>query len=182
MKQNKTIKLLALFTLALVGMLSFASALGVSYAYYDGHPLLLSPGESATVPVNIQNMIGDQDLTVTLKVTSGNEIASTSSSSYKIKANTANTFANVLVKVPSDVAIGTSYNVMLVLSTVNANNQGEMISVGTALETNLPITVVAPKEQPAPAYDSTTMWIITLLVILLIFWIVFKMMNKKKRR
>lgn len=175
--------IMATVMLAVVSMISLASALGVSYSYYKDHPLLLAPGESANVPVNIQNLVGGEDVSVVMKITQGNEIASTSSTIYLLKAGTADTFSNVRIEIPSDAVVGKQYQVTLVLSTVNADTSGQMISVGTAIETSFPVKIIAAKVRPAsPESESKIGWIVGLVVVLLVFWIAFRMMNKKKRK
>ena len=180
--KKRGMKVMAMLSLAILGMMSFASAFGVANLYYGGNPLKLAPGESSDVLLNLQNMVGDQDMTVSLKVSQGSDIASTSDALYTIKKGTSDTFATVQVKVPSDAQIGATYNVGVMVSPVNQNSGG-MISVGTAIESSFPVEVVAPKNVEKPAVlSSSTMAVIAVIIVLIVLWILFSLMNKKKRR
>lgn len=184
MDGKRGIALLALAFVMLLSLASFASALGVSLGPSRGNPLLLAPGEEVNIPVNLQNVAGDSDVSVRLSVVQGNEIASTDDVVYKLTAGSANNYANVRVKVPITAVINQEYLVTLSLNTVNDPDSGQGIAFGSAMEISFPVIVIErPAEgQPAPSRESWMTFIAVVLVLIVVLWVVLKRYGKKGKK
>jgi hypothetical protein len=188
MKKNinaeKSMRIFALTLAVLVSLSAFASALGVSLGPSRERPLLLGPGESESVHVNLQNALGDEDLTVTLSVSQGSEVARTSDESYLLKAGSTNTYATVEISVPRGAELGTEYLVTLSLRTVDKGDAGQMVGLGSAIDVTFPVRVVESQSeeaaQPAPALNSQNVWMLVAIVALaLLAWIIWKLSKRK---
>ena len=179
--KQSVMRALAVFGIVLLSMSAFVSALGVSIHYTKNSPLQLSPGESKTVPLNLQNVVGTSDVPVRLTISHGSEVATMDVTDYVLKAGSSDTYASVLVSVPSDAAIGTEYPITLTLSTLGTGQQGQMIALATAMDVSFPVKVVAPKVTEKPGMSSGMLWVIGVIVALAVLWILFKLLLGKKK-
>lgn len=168
----------------MVGLSSFVSALGVSFGPARGNPLLLAPGEEVTLPLNLQNVASDKDVSVKLSVSQGGEVVSVDDIVYNLVAGSANNYANIRAKVPMTAIIGTEYPVLLTLTTVNGVDQGQGISFGTAMEIPFSVIVIEkPAEgQPAPSRESWISFIAVVLVLIVVLWVLLKRYGKKGKK
>ena len=104
-------KTLVVTFLLVVFSFSFISAFGVTASYWEGHPLQISPGESKVVTIFAQNMVGDEDITLTTALVEGFEIASVPEKDYLVKAKTKDTGIPVTVTIPLDAPLEEEYRV-----------------------------------------------------------------------
>ena len=81
-----------MFVLAIV-LVGVVSASGVSSPYWDSdpaNPLKVYKGETKTINLNLQNMVGNEDLTYSVEIKEG-AVASLSGGVYIVKAHTSDT-------------------------------------------------------------------------------------------
>ena len=109
------IKRFTITVMVLVILLSFNSlAFAVTSYYGAGNPLILNPGESQLVQAfGLQNMVGNQDMTIRVEQASGFEIAEILDSSldYKVPYGRKDVYINMKVTVPEDAKIGDIYSI-----------------------------------------------------------------------
>ena len=171
--------LVVAFFLAIL-LVSFVSAFGVATPYWEGNPLIISPGETSIVLLGIQNFVGDDDITVKVVLKEGSEIASVLEREYLIKAKTKDTQIPVTVTIPLDTPLETKYLVKVSFITVN---EGGGISLATGIDSSFDVVVKSiPKEEPE-AKDFTLIAVSLLLIIaILVLIYIFrkKIFGKKK--
>lgn len=160
-----------LITLA---MASVVSAFGVSAPYWNGNPLTMVRGDTITVNLNLQNMVGDEDVSVKAELISGSDITSLKQNTFTVKAGTSNTLVPLEITIPKDSEPGQIRSVQVEFKTVSNNENG--ISMGTGM--TVFFDVVASEETTSNSAMITTI-IIALIVLLVILWLVMK---KKKRK
>ncbi|MBS3160591.1 hypothetical protein J4213_02720 [Candidatus Woesearchaeota archaeon] len=97
------------WSIFLLVILSYSvDSFGVSSPYWDENPLYLNPGESKEFEMVLQNMVGDQDITVIAELNSGSEIASLmdESTTYNIPIGNSNTPVKIKINIPEDAKSG----------------------------------------------------------------------------
>jgi len=151
--------------------LSLVSASGVASTYFGGNPLTMAAGDTKVVDLNLQNMVGNDDVTFKVVVTQGSDIASLSEDTYLVRAGTSDTMAPVRISLPGD-ATG-SYPVTVEFKTVTAS-EGGGVTMGTGMTISFDV-VVAGK-----VFPTTTLVIIIVAIILVI--IVAWLLLRKKRK
>jgi hypothetical protein len=170
-KTNLSLSIIALILLS--AGLVYAS--GVASPYYGGRPLTMAAGETKVVNLNLQNMIGTEDVTFKAAVKQGSEIASISRDTYLVRAGTYDTMAPLVITLPGDAIAGTVYKVAVEFKTVSTT-AGEGVAMGTGMDIAFDV-VVAEKVSKFPT--TTVLVIVIIVIIIIIAWI---MLKKKKRR
>ncbi len=169
-------------------------AFGVSI---DPSPLKIIPGATAEIPLNIQNMIGDSPIKITMQWIEGEEIAQIAGgTTYTLQPKTEVNL-KIKVSIPKNAKIGDSYNIKLKVSPAPAG-EGQ-IEVTTAYLVEKPILVVSeapqspsPQEQPAatqpaaaeiptesPKQNKTLIAVIAVILIALVVLVIVLMRKKK---
>ncbi len=158
------------------------AAFGISSPYWKENPLVMSPGESKEVHMTLQNMVGDEDLTVQAALVSGSEIATLTDESnvYEVKAGTADTKVNMDIVVPEDAMLEDSYNIVVSISTVTSS-EGGGVSLGSAIDKSFEVIIEAPvPEEEMPAYNTTVLWTVVIVAALILLWWILQKKQRKK--
>ena len=180
---------LALTILTLLVLTSLISATGVSTPYWSSNPLKLGPGESTTISLGLQNMVGTEDVTLRASITKGNEIATIvdENQGYLILLGSDNVTVNIEVKIPEDAEVNKVYDVEVSFLQVSAaGDGGGFFSVASAFVQGIPVLVVGEPTESAiyqaasETGNNSLLWIILGLVLLLIILIVLK--NRKRKQ
>ena len=172
-----------LFVLAILLCFSFVasvvSAFGIFCPYSDNNPLELAPGQSSTVSIALQNMVGDKNITLKAEVTEGSEIArlADETNEYLVPFGGYGS-VGVIVTIPAGATIGHQYNVKVVLTTITPNPSGG-ITIGSSIEKEFPVIVTSGE----PVKKSMTPGLILLIVVIVIIavLIVILFLTKKKK-
>lgn len=168
----------------------FAVAVGVSQPYWVGNPLKISPGETEVVELTLQNMVGDQDVTLRAILVDGAGIASLpSQADYVVGIGTSDTKVPVTITIPETASIGDTNIVKLSFRTVTPG-EADGVSLGLGYEIEFDVLVVeATPEAPSAEIPAPTSvgglslgWIIGIvaLVIIVVLIIIFVMKGKKE--
>lgn len=173
---------------------SFASAFGVSSDYWKGNPLKISPGETKTITLRLQNMVDVNDITVKAVLKNGGEIASVEKKDYLVRMGTKDTEVPITVSIPDNVPIGSDYEVTVSFNTVTPSGEGT-VSIGTGIDTTFDVVVVPipPKVvesaegedvQLAPAEEiggnsNQRFWIIGIIILLIVIVVVIIIRKRK---
>ncbi len=167
------------FAFILLTFVSSVSAFGVGSPYWKGNPLVVAPGEQTTVYLSLQNMVGDEDLTVRVAIKEGSEIAYVEARDYNVRAGTSDTRVPVEISVPGDVALGTPYVVTVSFATVNSGAGGG-VAIGTAIDTSFDV-ITGDVVQMAPSTGSRTLTYVVIAVILLIAIVAYILYRRRAK-
>ena len=176
----------------------------VTSYYIPEVPLILSPGETTIVRAfGLQNMVGEEDITLKVEQTSGFEVAElVDDPEYDIPLGTKDVFVNFRVTIPEDAQVGQEYNIGASFSGVN--NGGEdgsvqfsqtisynfFVVVGKRIETEQQIPIESaeivheeelPKGIIIESKKGTGLGAIVLIVIV-IFLIIFYLYEHSKKQ
>lgn len=133
----------SIFALAVLS-LSFISAVGVSTPYWSTNPLKLQPGESTTITLALQNMVGDKDVILRANITKGNNIATIveESSDYRIPIGRNDIPVNIFVSVSEDSPIDQIQDVEVSFVQVSSDDEEGFFTVASAFTQRIPVLVV----------------------------------------
>ena len=134
---------------------TFVFAFGVSSPYWEGKPLTIYPGETQTVKITLQNM-ESEDVNVRSEIKAGNEIATLDQNDYTVKAGTKDTIVPIIVSIPENTPIGTTYKVILTSKTAIPGAEGG-VSFGIGMDTTFDVEVVEKIVQPPVEEESRTL-------------------------
>lgn len=173
-------------TISILLLLSSVYAFGVTTWYWEGNPLKLEPGETKEIYLELQNMVGDNDVNAEVKLIKGSEVAQIidSSNIYSVPAKTKDTKVNVRVSVPETDQIGKTYTLGFSIQTVNPAGGGVGLSTGFEKEFDVEVA-----EKPKPAAPEVTEvakkgfpWftLVIAIAIVVVLAIIVKKANKKK--
>lgn len=193
MEGIKKYSLMALvFASILLLSASYVSAFGIVMPYWEGRPLVLSPGESKDVVIKLQN-VEEGDITVEVKLVSGGEVATIidGSNIYNIPKGTTNTLINLNVVIPDGAAVGSSHEVSLSIKDVS-DKSGGMVHLTTSIAKSFKVEVVAkspelPKVESPKEPERTLLLpmimlcLVIILVVLMFLMLVVHFRNKNKK-
>ena len=159
--------------LAILMLSSMVSAFGISAPYWENNPLTMTQGETKTVELNLQNMVGTEDVIVKADIKTGMDIASLVKTTYTVPAGTSNTMAPLVITIPKEAALG-AQKVEVEFKTVAPESAG-MVTMGTGMSIGFDVIVTKPE----PKINAGLMYLIgAIIVILVIIGIVLA--RKKK--
>ena len=195
-RKNNTMRggiIILLVIILLVNFVDFVNAVGVASSYWRDNPLMISPGETKTIYLGLQNMVGTEDITLKAVLKQGSEIATTEEKTYFVKAGTKDTQVPITISIPEDVPLNTEYQVTVSFQTVTVGTGGA-VALGTGIETTFDVALVpkvlapeaviegiigeAPTQQKSPLIPLLILAIIIILIIIIL--IIYKKKNKEK--
>jgi len=184
--KNKKIKM-KLVLLSLV-ILSFPliSAAGVATPYWDENPLKLAPGESATVTLSLQNMVGEEDLSIKAEISEEAEDIATiiGNNQYNVPLGSEDIPVKIKIEIPKNAEVGDSYLVSVSFRQVSPG-EGGMLHVASAFTSKIPIEIVSEEESELYRESSDVsyfFWILIFLLVLVIFALIFFWRRKKAKK
>lgn len=167
----KTLKIIV-YVMLLALIANFANAFGITSFYWEpDRPLSLLPGETRNVELQLQNMVGNEDITVSAEVLSGSEIAviTDPSNIYKVPAGHKDVYINLKVTMPENYKPGQKTTVTVSIKDV-AEGEGGMMDFGTAVTTSFPViqgqSSVALEIQKSPAEKKSIVPYLVLAALL----------------
>ena len=178
MNKLNMIKLPCLVIVSILITTSFVLAFGVSSPYWSDHPLTMAAGETKLVDINLQNMVGTDDVAVKAEITNGGDIATLNGDIYNVKAGTSDTMVPLEIKIPRKANDGDSYPVTVEFKTV-APEEGGMITMGTGM--TIGFNVLVEGKTPNYVLYVSVGFIILLIIILIIIILRKKPVRKKKK-
>ncbi len=151
------------------------SAAGIASPYWKDYPLLMNYGETKIVNFNLQNMVGDKDITVEVTLKSGGDIATLEKTTYTAEAHTSDTLIPLTITIPKDYPRDFQ-KIELEVKTVSPDQEG-MVSLGTGWTTSF--NVILSNDEKSSNLTGVVIFLIILIVILGV--IIFALVNKRKR-
>lgn len=160
------------------------NSVGVSSEYYDGNPLPMKPGETKEIQLEIQNMVGDEDLYLQAEVTQGNEFATITNTNkiYFVPIGTKDVKVNIRVIMPKDIQPGI-HNFIVSFVTVTPGQTSGTIRMGVGIDKVVPIRVNAPQLITGQAYKPeivANMFALIIFIAVVAIVILFIKIRKKK--
>jgi len=181
MIRNKKIYLgIALLVVALF-LIGNISGFAVSSQYWKEAPVILYPGTTTEIYVVLQNMAGEEDITVTGVIIEGSEIATLSDPSniYTVPVGTRKN-VNIRFDVPEDTEIPSNYSIILSFVAGPAG-ETETLGLGSGIQKTIPVFIVKEPRKPIDLKSSPWLYIILVLIVILIVVITIVLKKKKKK-
>lgn len=173
-------KLILASFFAILVLTTLVSAWGVSSPYWsrgarEPSPLKTTVGETEIVDLNIQNMVGNEDITVKATILEGSEIATLEQDTYTLKAGTE-TIAPLKIRAPE--TIGT-YKVKAEFKTVTPGAGGGIV-MGTGMTISFDVIVSEKIEKPGMKISTGLIVAIILIIVIIVVILIF--IRKKRRK
>ena len=163
----------------LILSISFVSAVAIGLPYWEGHPFTISPGQTGTVNLIIQNMVGEEDITMKAEIIKEKEIASLEQDEYFIPIS-GDAQVPIKITIPSNVTLNTTYKVKVSFKTITPSSEGG-VTMGIGIVSTFDVLVKeGVKEQPKEKLETKTLIIISIIVLIIIIAIVLKKQKLKK--
>ena len=143
--------------MAVIGILLIALpaaySLGVTTPYWDTKPLNMVPGQSATVELLLQNMVGGEDIILVGSVTQGADIAviTDEKKEYKVQFGEKNVPVHLQVTLPASAKVGDAPRIIGVSFKQVTAQGGSMLQIGAGVGSTFPVVVEAPPVTPTGA-------------------------------
>jgi|SRR3989338_336837 len=145
----------------------------------DNLPALeMTKGEVKTVNVNLQNMVGNESVTVKAEIKEGLSIASINQDTYLVPAQTSNIQAPLVIRISSSAVVGDTTKIVVEFKTVTSG-AGGMVAIGTGMTISFDVVIIEKVEQ-ASAYDNVWLWVVLIAVIAVIIALATKKKGKNK--
>lgn len=177
--KNK-INLILDFVFAILVLATLVSAWGVSSPYWDKGarepgPLTITVEEIKIVNINMQNMVGNEDVTVKAEIKQGKEIASLEKDTYTVKAGTSE---NAPLKIIAPETVGT-YKVEIEFKTITSGGTGG-VAMGTGYTISFDV-IVSEKPKETPKTTGNLILVILIAVIIIITAVVYLIIKRKNQ-
>ena len=177
MKKMKNKNILALnLTLIVLLLVGLTSSAGISLPYWKDHPLEMNYGDTKIVDLNLQNMVGNDDITVDVAITQGSDIAKLEQTRYTAKAGTSDTIIPIIIKVPSNYDKNLQ-TVEVEVKTVNSD-QGGMVNLGTGWKNSFNVIL---SEKPVTAGNLMAVIVGLIIAIIVLAIIIFILIRRKRK-
>ena len=181
--KNKKI-LITTTILSLILISSIISAFGVSSSYWDNEPvrnLMMTRGETQIVNLNIQNMVGDEDISVKAILKEGSEIADLKENTFNVKAKTHDTMAPLEIKIPKEFKPGRIIKIITEFKTL-AEGENGLVVIGTGM--TISFDVIVSEEAPIQfsPIDQIPWRIIGLIFAIILIILAIIIILRKRRR
>ncbi len=176
---RKVVKLLVIEFLLIMILLNLTMAFGATPPYWKDHPLIMSPGEEKIIPIILQNMVGDKDATLRVKIIQGKEIAEIlDPKEYLVPLGRNDIEVNLRVFIPKDAKNNKQYAISLSFTEI-PKDEGKMLQLSSAVTTSFPVII---REQEVKKQFSTLLISIILVIIttILILIVTLSLIRKKK--
>jgi len=185
-KYKKYICELCLSIIAILVLISFVNAIGMSGDYHSGNPLKVGPGESIEAAFGRFQNPDNISITLKIEISEGGDIATLigdNLNSFVIPAGNLNTPLNVKVSIPEGVSEGTNYTVTIKYTDITDKGGSGMITMAEAKTSSIPILVektpIEPPVTPEKPLGSIA-WVVIVLVLAVIIAIVAYLLLRKK--
>lgn len=188
---KKAVWILVFIGVALLN-LNTAQAFGVTAPYWKENPLVMSPGETKEITFALQNMVGDEDMQVTVTLIEDKRyVTLLGSTEYEVPAKTKDIPVVVRIVMPQETPKGTTFPLRIAFrSTAKAGVQ--QVQLGTGIEKRFDIIVgqgqdTQQVEAPAPQKESA-LWkkpatpALIVLVIVFILWLLLRKSRKAAKK
>lgn len=189
MKFKKEIMILSFLLL-----IPLVSGFGITSMYWPGNPLVLEPGQTVDVTLLLQNMVGDEDVTLRAEIEKGKEIAELIDPNldYLVPFGRKDVSVSVRVSIPEDTPVDGEYDIVVSFKQI-IPNEARTLQLTSAIKKTIPIKIVGeggiqePEKPPVSVTAvtgegkvSSESSYILFGVLLVIFVVVFLILKRRK--
>jgi len=148
MKMKKNI-IIGIGIMVALLMVPFVSAFGVSTPHWDGNPLGIRPGDTTDLVLTLQNMVGNEDMTLRAVLVEGSEIAQIvdSNTDYFVPYGSKDVEVHLKVSIPANAQLGDDYGIGVSFTQVASAEDGRMVQVSGSVQTYVPVLVQEPRKE-----------------------------------
>jgi hypothetical protein len=164
------------FALIFIGLAltSYVSAAGIVSPYWKDNPLYMNYGETKVVNFKLQNMVGDEDITVKAELLQGNEIASLKTDTFTAPVGTKDTLIPVTITIPENYDKSIQV-VELEVNSITPDQEG-MVTLSSGWTTSFNV-VLSEK----PVEKGSLVWVIVVLAIAIVVALVIIFVLAKRK-
>lgn len=182
--KNKLIIGIAVFLLVLT---SYAYGFGISSTYVENNNLIMSPGEQETLRFQLQNMVGDENARIEVKIIEGNEISKfrdvEGTEIYTLDVGEKK-YIYLDINLPETAQIGDSYKIQITFTSMPLETTTGAMGLKTAINKEYTISVGEPQPepvaQPKAEEESSAVTYILIALVILIALIILLILRKRK--
>jgi hypothetical protein len=183
MKASKGINI-GIYVLFLIGFSLQVTAFGVTAPYWKENPLIMNPGDTREITFTLQNMVGEEDMRVSVEVLERQEyVQLLGPTEYEVPAKTKDVPVKVQIAVPQELPLGTIFPVRVSFRSTEKGGTRQ-VQLGTAVEKTFDVIVgqvEVPKEE-SPLLKKPATPALIVLVIVVIAWLLLKKLKKKETK
>lgn len=164
--------------------LPFVSAFGVTTPYWDSKPLVLAPGGTSDLVLELQNMVGGEDILLRAIVVEGGEFATLLDTNldYLVPFGTKDVKVPLRISLPESLSEG-AHRVSIAFREVPPE-EGKMVQMSGGVRAVIPLVVQKPfveagpeaispgEAQPFPTPVIIALVVLTLLLALAIAFVI----------
>ena len=164
----------------LIIFLDFVSGFGVGIPYWETQTVPMARGEKKIFNINLQNMVGDEDLIAKIEVVEGKEMVKLGKDEYLVKSGTHDLSVPITIKIPRNATEGEHQKVKLMIKSGSAGGGGPVtLGVGAMIDFDILVTdeIIAPS-----IFENKFLYIIGSLIIALIVIILFVIFRRRKKK
>jgi len=124
-------------------LVPLVSGFGITSMYWPGNPLVLESGQTVDVTLLLQNMVGDEDVTLRAEIEEGKEIAELIDSNldYLVPFGRKDVSVSVRVSIPEDIPLDKEYNIVISFKQI-IPNEARTLQLTSAIKKTIPIKIV----------------------------------------
>ena len=161
---------------------------GVSSPYWDENPMYVQPGEVKEFSYTLQNMVGNEDLTMKVELEGNSGIMQfvDKETIYSVPLGRSNVPVMVKITVPKDAKEGDQWDVGVRFTTIS-KNKGQPVTIGAAFSKGFKVIVGKPivdeninTEISKSLLSNQVIGFLILVVILIVLLIALKYFHKKR--
>lgn len=161
---------------------SLVGAVAVTAPYWEGFPLIVNPGDVKNVVLELQNMVGDGDITLRAELISGSEIARITdrSNDYLVPFGRSDIKVNLRIEIPNNASLGQKWGVGVSFKTVTgAGSEG--VAMGMGIQKSFEVIVGPPQEKPKEKINVAWIWAGVVVIVIIVLTILLSRRKKKRR-
>lgn len=170
---------------AIIFLSNSVIAWGIAGYYNERNALTLAPEDSDIVTFQLQNMIGEEDITIVVKIIEGGDyVEIVGPTEYLVPIGTHDTEVKFEITAPSEEG---NYPIRLSFETISTGQTGGGVAMETAMERKF--SLISSKGTPTteqPTAEGKINYlpyvIAAIVVIAIILALVLKKSNKKKKK
>ncbi|MEK6945431.1 MAG: hypothetical protein AABW63_01425 [Nanoarchaeota archaeon] len=163
--------------LIVLSLFSLIGAAGIASPYWESNPLEMHYGETRIISLNLQNMVGNEDVTVKVIIKQGSDIVTLPKDTYTAKVGTSDTVIPLTIAVPENY--GKQLQTVEIEAKTVTSGEGGMVTLGTGWTTKF--DVVLSQKSSSTQSSSSTGKIIALIIAIIVLIIMITFIMKRKK-
>jgi uncharacterized membrane protein len=186
MKLKKQIKIGINMLVGILILMPLFGAFSVSYPYTSERPLIISPGETQDIDMQLQSTSTKEDAKIKVEILTSGDIASLDRLEYDLKAGEVKTL-KIHINIPEGTAEGKEYSVgMRFIDITPSESQGTIIFQQSDEFSFKVLVQTQASEIPIAEKPSNMIWwiliimVIIAIVVMAYFYLKQKSKNSKK--